>query len=452
MTTPATNLLLANKFLGPSDSMTAGRLWFVEVVVWILVALAAGVLAAHRRSPGTAVAVRIRRGLPRARARAALRRLRVRAGQRRLVHGARLLVLRRRLGGRQGDERVAAARRDRRARRRASSGTSATRSGKLLVFAGLTLLIWLPAMRCPAALTVAAGMVAEASLFIYLTHYQVYPLFGAHKAIGVIASVVVGVLLTQLLTHGAQANSGSAAADRQPCDGSRSAMSPSCTRVAAMTPSAPTRLPVITPRPRAAAGRPGLQQIPLIGADRAVKPDRRVGGSAAVGARHHRVTVHRQRRVDHVDVGDVGRDDGVQQADRRAPAPSPATTADGRTRQPERSSSTRMSSSSNGIDGAGPAGPVCGERARVAPAATRGVRARGRPGRSTNDTLAVVSSRPSWRESTRRAAAVRPSKTASTVYSTGLACLTAPQELQVHVGRQPWPGRRCGTPPPGSAP
>jgi hypothetical protein len=37
----ASNLLLANKFLGPFDSMTAGRLWFVEVVVWILVALAA---------------------------------------------------------------------------------------------------------------------------------------------------------------------------------------------------------------------------------------------------------------------------------------------------------------------------------------------------------------------------------------------------------------------------
>jgi hypothetical protein len=37
----ASNLLLANKFLGPNDSMTAGRLWFVEVVVWILVALAA---------------------------------------------------------------------------------------------------------------------------------------------------------------------------------------------------------------------------------------------------------------------------------------------------------------------------------------------------------------------------------------------------------------------------
>ena len=35
-----TNLLLANKFLGPHDSMTAGRLWFVEVLVWTLVALA----------------------------------------------------------------------------------------------------------------------------------------------------------------------------------------------------------------------------------------------------------------------------------------------------------------------------------------------------------------------------------------------------------------------------
>jgi hypothetical protein len=35
-----TNLLLAIEFLGPSDSMTAGRLRFVEVIVWILVALA----------------------------------------------------------------------------------------------------------------------------------------------------------------------------------------------------------------------------------------------------------------------------------------------------------------------------------------------------------------------------------------------------------------------------
>ena len=34
------NLFLANKILGPPDSMTAGRLWFVEVLVWILIGLA----------------------------------------------------------------------------------------------------------------------------------------------------------------------------------------------------------------------------------------------------------------------------------------------------------------------------------------------------------------------------------------------------------------------------
>jgi hypothetical protein len=71
---------------------------------------------------------------------------------------------------------------------------------EMLVFVGLTLLIWLPAIRCPSALTVVAGLVAEASLFIYLTHYQVYPLFGEHKLVGVAAAVAVGIVLTQLVT------------------------------------------------------------------------------------------------------------------------------------------------------------------------------------------------------------------------------------------------------------
>ena len=34
-----TNLFLVEKFFGPDDSMTAGRLWFIEVLVWVLVAL-----------------------------------------------------------------------------------------------------------------------------------------------------------------------------------------------------------------------------------------------------------------------------------------------------------------------------------------------------------------------------------------------------------------------------
>jgi Na+/proline symporter len=70
-----------------------------------------------------------------------------------------------------------------------------------LVLAGLVLLIWLPTIRCPAALTVVAGIVAEASLYTYLTHYQVYALFdGLHPLLGVIASIVVGVLVTYLVT------------------------------------------------------------------------------------------------------------------------------------------------------------------------------------------------------------------------------------------------------------
>jgi hypothetical protein len=71
---------------------------------------------------------------------------------------------------------------------------------ELLVLAGFALLIWLPALRCPPAATVVAGIIAEASLYIYLTHYQVYPLFGGHRLIGVVASVVVGVLLTHLVS------------------------------------------------------------------------------------------------------------------------------------------------------------------------------------------------------------------------------------------------------------
>jgi hypothetical protein len=69
-----------------------------------------------------------------------------------------------------------------------------------LVLAGFVLLIWLPAIRCPAGLTVVAGTVAEASLYIYVVHFQVYPLFDGHPVFGVIASIAVGVLLTQLVT------------------------------------------------------------------------------------------------------------------------------------------------------------------------------------------------------------------------------------------------------------
>jgi acyl-CoA synthetase (AMP-forming)/AMP-acid ligase II len=193
----ASNLLLANKFLGPSDSMTAGRLWFVEVVVWILVGLALVCWSPlgdrmERRRPFAFAAAFLAIGLA------------VRFDGFGLGDGAWFTVLAFwffAVGW-------AASKASTPWQRAVVTAVLAigivgyfgNAHRELLVFTGLALLIWLPAIRCPAAFTVAAGVVAEASLFTYLTHYQVYPLFGQHRLLGVVASVLVGVLLTQALT------------------------------------------------------------------------------------------------------------------------------------------------------------------------------------------------------------------------------------------------------------
>ncbi|TVY00801.1 AMP-binding protein [Mycolicibacterium porcinum] len=194
----ASNLLLANKFLGPPDSMTAGRLWFVEVLVWILVALTAvcalpGVDRLERRRPFAfaaaflALGLVLRYDLPgfglgreawftvlafwffaagwaAAKATAAWQRVTVTVVLAIGLHG---------YFGNTGRE--------------------------TLVLAGFALLIWLPAMRCPAPVAIGCGLLAEASLYTYLTHYQVYPLFGEHRLLGVLVSLLVGVALTYLV-------------------------------------------------------------------------------------------------------------------------------------------------------------------------------------------------------------------------------------------------------------
>jgi len=46
---------------------------------------------------------------------------------------------------------------------------------ELLVLAALAVLVWVPAVRMPRWLGAACGVLAAASLSIYLTHWQVYP-------------------------------------------------------------------------------------------------------------------------------------------------------------------------------------------------------------------------------------------------------------------------------------
>jgi acyl-CoA synthetase (AMP-forming)/AMP-acid ligase II len=196
-----TNLLFVEKFFGPEHSMTAGRLWFIEVLVWILVGLtlicwlpAADRL--ERRRPFAFAAAFLVLGL-------ALRydlfglhfgndawftilafwffavgwaASKSSAVWQRLVVTLVLVV--------------------------SIYGYFENTHREVLVLAGFVLLIWLPAIRCPAWVTVVAGTVAEASLYTYLTHYQIYPLFDAHPLLGVVGAVAVGVLITRVVNGG----------------------------------------------------------------------------------------------------------------------------------------------------------------------------------------------------------------------------------------------------------
>jgi acyl-CoA synthetase (AMP-forming)/AMP-acid ligase II len=194
-----TNLLLANKFLGPHDSMTAGRLWFVEVLVWTLVTLALVFWL-----PATD---RVERQHPFA----------VAVGFLVLGLALRYDILGLNLGREAWFTMLAfwffaigwAAAKASTALQRAAVTVALTVAlhgyfdstlREALVLGGLVLLIWLPTIRCPSALTMLAGVLAEASLYTYLVHYQVYSLFPGYSALGVVASIAVGVLLTHLVT------------------------------------------------------------------------------------------------------------------------------------------------------------------------------------------------------------------------------------------------------------
>jgi acyl-CoA synthetase (AMP-forming)/AMP-acid ligase II len=195
----ASNLLLANKILGPHDSMTAGRLWFIEVLVYTLVALTLVI--------ALPVADRLERRAPFAFAAAFLA---VGMALRYDILGLEL--------GRQAwftylafwffAAGWAAAKAKTTWQRAAVSAVLAVSVygyfgdglREAMVLTGLLLLIWMPALRCPAPVPLIAATLAEASLYTYLTHYQVYPLFHGIPVVGVLAALTVGILLTWLAT------------------------------------------------------------------------------------------------------------------------------------------------------------------------------------------------------------------------------------------------------------
>jgi len=65
---------------------------------------------------------------------------------------------------------------------------------ELTVVGALLLLVWLPGLRLPGPATRAVGAVASASLFIYLTHWVVYPPLDAdHDVLAALLSIAVGL-------------------------------------------------------------------------------------------------------------------------------------------------------------------------------------------------------------------------------------------------------------------
>ncbi|MFE1592533.1 AMP-binding protein [Nocardia sp. NPDC058705] len=68
-----------------------------------------------------------------------------------------------------------------------------------LVVVGIAILIWLPALRVPAVVAVVAVAVADSSLFAYLLHWQVYPMFGDQRLLALAACLAAGAAATEMV-------------------------------------------------------------------------------------------------------------------------------------------------------------------------------------------------------------------------------------------------------------
>ena len=70
-----------------------------------------------------------------------------------------------------------------------------------IVLGGFLAMLWLPRVALPPLLARAAGVLAGASLFIYLTHWQVYPPLedAGHQWLALVASLAVGVAYARVV-------------------------------------------------------------------------------------------------------------------------------------------------------------------------------------------------------------------------------------------------------------
>lgn len=194
-----TNVLLLNGILGPDRWGPTWHFWFIEVLVWTLLGCAAllavpAVRRAERRWPwGFALALLavglVSRYVPQW----------LPTGPDR-IHTAHVVFWLFALGW-------AAARADTVRRRAlltvvvlaALPGFFGTAERTALVAAGLLALLWLSTVRVPDVVVTAAGLLAAASLHIYVTHWLVHPpLEDRSSLLAVAASLAVGLAYCEL--------------------------------------------------------------------------------------------------------------------------------------------------------------------------------------------------------------------------------------------------------------
>jgi hypothetical protein len=187
------NVLLLNSILGPPDGRSEWHFWFIEALVYILVAVVAlltlpRVDRVERRFPFAFPLVLVAVGL--------IGRYDPLGWDARVdLPSAVVAFWLFALGW------AAAKAQDLRQRLIVTTAIVATVPGffgeperELVIIAGLSLLVWVRNLPSVAPLNRVAGLLAASSLYIYLTHWQVFPrIAGDSPILALLASLVVGV-------------------------------------------------------------------------------------------------------------------------------------------------------------------------------------------------------------------------------------------------------------------